>query len=128
MSTKKELHQLYGGRKPKSYLPAHNHIAHVPGTGHGERGFRRFWIPPQWAGRDFVKCPCGWRAPSWDKDAPHYAIRCHVKHWRDLIKKEGSLEAAHKAEIRKIWRGYDPELRRTLRLMAVNQERMERAL
>jgi hypothetical protein len=30
MSKSKELHQLYGGRKPKSYLPAHNHVAHVP--------------------------------------------------------------------------------------------------
>jgi hypothetical protein len=113
MAKRKEPHQLYGGRKPKSYLPAHNHVAHVPGTSHGERGFRRFWIPPEWAGRGFSKCPCGWCAPSWG-DAPHYAIPAHVKYWRDLIKKHGSLEAAQKAESRKIWRHYPPALRQMI--------------
>jgi len=57
---KKELRQLYGGRKPKSYLPAHNHVIHTPGFGHGLNGFRRFWIPPQWIARGWSKCPCGW--------------------------------------------------------------------
>src|SRR5215831_64492 len=47
MTRRKELRQLYGGRKPKSYRPAHNHIIHTPGFGHGLNGFRRFWIPPR---------------------------------------------------------------------------------
>jgi hypothetical protein len=38
----------------------------------------------------FVQCPCGWRAPSWKKGRPHYAIAGHVKYWRRLIKKHGS--------------------------------------
>jgi hypothetical protein len=36
---KKELHQLYGGRKPKSYRPAHNHV--TARTGSGGFGYRR---------------------------------------------------------------------------------------
>jgi len=36
----------YGGPQPKSYLPAHNHVAHVPETKNGVRGFRWFWISP----------------------------------------------------------------------------------
>jgi hypothetical protein len=47
MTKRKEPRQLYGGRVPESYLPAHNHISHTPETHHGERGFRRFWIPPE---------------------------------------------------------------------------------
>src|SRR5262245_40135651 len=89
MTKRKEVGQLYGGRVPKGYLPAHNHVQHTPETHHGERGFRRFWIPPQWAGKGWSKCPCGWgdlpshREPGcfpdilgWfkrDKGAPHYA-------------------------------------------------------
>ena len=38
---------LYGGRKPKSYLLAHNHITHTPDFPLGANGFRGFWIPPQ---------------------------------------------------------------------------------
>jgi hypothetical protein len=72
MANNKELHQLYGGRRPKTYLPAHNHVMHTPTTSHGERGFRRFWIPPQWVGHGWVKCPCGWRASSWGD--VHYAL------------------------------------------------------
>jgi hypothetical protein len=53
------LRQRYGGRKPKSYRLAHNHIMHDDTTPHGERGFRRFWIPPQWIGDGWEKCPCG---------------------------------------------------------------------
>ena len=40
MTKKKELRQLYGGRKPKSYRLAHNHIMHTNATSHGDRGFR----------------------------------------------------------------------------------------
>ena len=42
MTKKKELRQLYLGRKPKSYRLAHNHIMHTNATSHGDRGFRRF--------------------------------------------------------------------------------------
>jgi hypothetical protein len=98
---------LYGGGpKPKSYLPAHNHVAHVIETHHGERGFRRFWIAPALVRRgDFVECPCGWRAPSWKRGRPHYALSIHVRYWRRLIRKHGSLEKAQAAERRKITRG-----------------------
>jgi hypothetical protein len=34
----KELRQLYGGRKPKSYRLAHNHIIHTPDFPHGLNG------------------------------------------------------------------------------------------
>ena len=98
----KKLRHLYGGRRPKTYLPAHNHVAHVPGFSHGTNGFRRFWIPPKWVGRGWSKCPCGWRAYSWGDT--HYAITPHVKHWRDLIQKHGSVEAAQRAEGRRIGR------------------------
>jgi hypothetical protein len=101
---KKELTQYYGGRKPRSYLPAHNHIAHAPWFAHGLNGFRRFWIPPQWvADGSFTKCPCGWNShrPEWKT---HYAVRCHAKHWRDLIKKHGSVKAAQAVEGRRIAR------------------------
>jgi hypothetical protein len=43
-----------GGRKPKSYRLAHNHVSHTDVTRNGEHGFRRFWVPPQdwqWLGR-----------------------------------------------------------------------------
>ena len=46
----KERTQLYGGRRPPDYKPAHNHVLFFEDTGHGERGFRRFWIPPEWIG------------------------------------------------------------------------------
>jgi hypothetical protein len=52
---------LYGGRKPKSYRLAHNHISHATDTRHGHNGFRRFWIPPQWIGHGWTECNCGWR-------------------------------------------------------------------
>jgi len=100
---KKEPSQYYGGRKPKSYLPAHNHVAHVPGFQHGQNGFRRFWIPPEWVGQGWSECPCGWMShrPEWDT---HYAFTEHVKYWRNLIKKHGSLEAAQYAEYKKLKR------------------------
>jgi hypothetical protein len=89
---KKELRQLYGGRRPKSYRLAHNHILHTNGTPHRERGFRRFWIPPQWIGNGWEKCPCGW-----GDGKTHYAVSEHVKGWHKRIKKSGSLEAAYAA-------------------------------
>jgi hypothetical protein len=96
---RREVRQRYPGeRRPKSYLPAHNHVGHVPGFVNGQNGFRYFWIPPQWAGRGWSKCPCGWRARSWGNT--HYARTEHAKHWRELIKKHGSLEAAQLAELR----------------------------
>jgi hypothetical protein len=73
MTKKKELRQLYGGRKPKSYRLAHNHIMHTNATSHGDRGFRRFWIPPQWIGDGWEKCPCGWH-----NGDEHYAVKEHV--------------------------------------------------
>ena len=73
----KKLRQLYGGRRPKTYLPAHNHVAHVPGFGHGTNGFRRFWIPPEWVGRGWAKCPCGWRAYSWG-DTHYHDATCEA--------------------------------------------------
>lgn len=110
--------QLYGGRVPKDYLPAHNHVKHVPNTSHGERGFRRFWIPPQWAGKGWSKCPCEWgsqpstREPEcwpevhgWykrDKGRPHYAWTGHVKVWREAIKKHGGIEGAHRQFIKEL--------------------------
>jgi hypothetical protein len=87
----KELSQKYGGRKPKSYKLAHNHVMHTDVTTHGERGFRRFWIPPQWVGKGWKKCPCGWH----NGDA-HYAAEEHVNHWHKQIKKLGSLEACYR--------------------------------
>jgi hypothetical protein len=91
MSKKKELRQFYGGRKPKSYRLAHNDIWHTDITPHGDRDFRRFWIPPQWIGDSWEKCPCGWHGGD-----IHYAVGEHVKDWRKRIKKAGgSLEAAY---------------------------------
>jgi len=90
----KELRQLYGGRKPKTYRPAHNHVIHTPGFYHGTNGFRRFWIPPQWVGHGWSKCPCGWNShrPEWKV---HFAITEHVQWWKREIKKRGGLGAVH---------------------------------
>jgi hypothetical protein len=102
----KELRQLYGGPKPKSYRPAHNHIIHTPVTGHGVRGFRRFWIPPSWiASGDWVRCPCGWRPDL----GTHYAGAGHVKWWQEQIKKRGSLQAVYKAINRRLKRSGEAE-------------------
>jgi hypothetical protein len=101
MANKKELSQLYGGRKPKSYLPAHNQVIHTLGFAHGLNGFRRFWIPPQWVGHGWAKCPCGWRGhqPEWKT---HYAHSGHVKWWKSEIKKRGSLEAVYRHIIERL--------------------------
>ena len=40
-----------------STATAHNHIMHTDITPHDDRGFRRFWIPPQWIGDGWEKCP-----------------------------------------------------------------------
>ena len=84
----KELRQFYGGRKPKSYLLAHNHITHTPDSPLGANGFRRFWIPPQWIGQGWNACPCGWRSDL----GTHYANSDHVGWWKEEIKK-GALRA-----------------------------------
>jgi len=105
----KELY--YGGRKPKSYLPARNQVLHTPEFAHGTNGSRRFWIPPQWVGRGWSKCPCGWRGndPKWQT---HYAHSAHVKNWKERIKKHGSLEAAHKAVHRELFRHFKLKVER----------------
>jgi hypothetical protein len=98
---KKELRQLYGGRKPNNYLPAHNHVIHTPAFCHGLNGFRRFWIPPQWVGRGWSKCPCGWMShrPEWET---HYAHTDHAKWWRTETKKRGSLDAVYRHIVRQL--------------------------
>jgi hypothetical protein len=97
-----ELRQLYGGRKPKSYPPAHNHIIHTPDFSHGLNGFRRFWIPPQWIGHGWSKCPCGWRPDL----GTHYATTAHVGWSKEEIEKRGSLDAVYRhviERLRKHW-------------------------
>jgi hypothetical protein len=116
MKKPKELSQLYGGKIPPDYLPAHNHITHTPTFSNGANGFRRFWIPPQWLDqkdRAWVKCPCGWRGhdPKW---RVHYACDAHVEWWETEIEKRGSLEAVYqyiREELRKdaVLRGHDPD-------------------
>lgn len=98
---KKELRQLYGGPKPKSYRPAHNHIIHTPAFSHGLNGFRRFWIPPQWVDKGWSECPCGWRSdhPEWKI---HYASSDHVRWWKGEIKKRGSLDAVYRHIMRRL--------------------------
>ena len=92
----KERNQLYGGRRPPDYKPAHNHVLHFEDTGHGERGFRRFWIPPEWIGKDWTECPCGWR-PDLGK---HYALKSFVRHHDTPRKRARERElAAHMGEI-----------------------------
>lgn len=101
--TKMELRQLYGGRKPKSYRPAHNHITHTPDFYHGVNGFRRFWIPPEWVGKGWSKCPCGWmnHRPEWKI---HYARTDHAQWWKEEIKKRGSLESVYRHIVRRLRR------------------------
>src|SRR5262249_61295017 len=53
---------IYGGRRPPDYVLAHNRVAHHDRMPHGMSGFRRFWIPPEWIGKSFAKCKCGWRS------------------------------------------------------------------
>jgi hypothetical protein len=124
VTKRKELRQVYGGPRPKSYLPAHNHVAHDQHTGHGQGGFRRFWIPPSWVReRKFVACPCGWSAPSWDKSKPHYAAPEHVRGWRQRIKKHGSLEEACRAVARETWVHYPPQLKAMLKKLGARNRR-----
>jgi hypothetical protein len=100
--TTKELRQLYGGRKPKTYLPAHNRVIHTPEFRHGDNGFRRFWIPPQWIGHTWTECPCGWRPDL----GTHYAGRGHVGWWKSEIKKRGSLDAVYRYIIKRLGPDY----------------------
>jgi hypothetical protein len=102
----RELKQLYA-RAPEGYLPAHNHVLHVSGMGHGYNGFRRFWIPTSWArSGKWRRCPCGWTdhgKSKWNMPGGrHFAHRDSVKNWEALIEKHGSLEAAHKHVARRI--------------------------
>jgi hypothetical protein len=63
--------QIYGGKRPRTYKLAHNHILHTANMQHGTNGFRRFWIPPEWIGWHWVKCKCGWRPDM----GTHYRVR-----------------------------------------------------
>jgi hypothetical protein len=116
MKKPKELSQLYG-KHPPDYLPAHNHIWHTPTFSHGDNGFRRFWIPPQWVDNGWSVCPCGWRVHGSTRDQwqTHYAWTDHVEWWKSEIEKYGSVEAAHqhiREQLRNeaIESGYDPDL------------------
>ena len=102
---RKELSQYYGGPIPKGYRPAHNHIIHTPEFCHGQNGFRRFWIPPQWVGHGWAECPCGWMShrPEWKT---HYARSDHVGWWKSEIRKRGSLDAVYRHIIRRL-KAYD---------------------
>jgi hypothetical protein len=80
--SKNERSQIYGGRRPKDYLPAHNHVMHTPEFSHGQNGFRRFWIPPDWVeSGEWSECPCGWGGPNWKT---HYAWTEHRLGWSQL--------------------------------------------
>jgi hypothetical protein len=106
LALSKEARQLYGGRKPASYLPAHNHITHTPEFCHGINGFRRFWIPPEWVGKGWSKCTCGWMShrPEW---RTHYAHTDHVEWWQEEIEKRGSLDAVYRHIKRRLLRSGD---------------------
>jgi hypothetical protein len=99
MGRASERKHIYGGPKPVDYVRAHNHVAHVPHFGHGANGFRRFWISPEWIGKGWSKCPCGWGGPKWET---HYAITPHVQGWKKQIKKYGGLEGAYRDVIRRL--------------------------
>jgi hypothetical protein len=84
---------IYGGKRPKSYRLAHNHIIHTPEFGHGQNGFRRFWIPPQLISEGkWKECPCGWHSHL----GTHFALADHVQWWKAEIKKRGGLEAVYR--------------------------------
>jgi len=97
-----EPKQIYGGRRPKGYQPAHNHVMHTPAFENGMNGFRQFWIPPQSIkSGEWKECPCGWRGddPAW---CPHYARAEHVSWWKEEIAKHGSVEAVYRAIMRRL--------------------------
>jgi hypothetical protein len=52
----------YGTLPPEGYLLAHNFVKIIAtDQAHGEHGFRRFWIPPEWVEQgEWVECDCGW--------------------------------------------------------------------
>jgi hypothetical protein len=51
-------------KKPKDYLPAHNHILHTPKFTNGMNGFRCFWIPPNGSARVGPNAPADGRTVS----------------------------------------------------------------
>jgi hypothetical protein len=92
-----ERKQLYGGRIPAEYLPAHNHVMHTAKFPHGLNGFRRFWVPPEYVeAGGWTICPCGWRSHERRWAEPHYAFATHVEWWENAIKEHGSLEAVYR--------------------------------
>jgi hypothetical protein len=94
MAKSKERKQIYGGRRPKDYVQAHNHVMHTALFTHGTNGFRRFWIPPEWVkSGEWAECPCGWGGPKWKL---HYAWKEHSRIWKRQIKEHGSLEGAYR--------------------------------
>jgi hypothetical protein len=104
MNDRQKSKIVYGGRIPGDYLPAHNHVIHTPQFVHGDNGFRRFWIPPEFveSGR-FAKCPCGWRGGrKWSEPGEHYAACGHVEWWGEEIEKRGSLKAVYQSIERRL--------------------------
>ena len=81
----KDRKQLYGGRSPKDYLPAHNHVTH--------NGFRRFWIPPEWVESGaWAECPCGCQlGRKWSEPKRHYAWSERTKAQVKRLAKERSV-------------------------------------
>jgi hypothetical protein len=90
MTKRAKKAQIYDANAPEGYLLAHNWVDHTPDTRHGTDGFRRFWIPPQWVGDSYQKCPCGWHNAD-----PHYADKTHVVWWHEQIEKLGTLQAVY---------------------------------
>jgi hypothetical protein len=89
----------YDDQIPEDYLPAHNHVIHTPDFPHGLNGFRRFWIPPEWArSRKWSKCPCGWKdgGKKWNEKETHYALTEHAEWWKEEVAKRGSLKAVYR--------------------------------
>src|SRR5262249_3827614 len=87
----KKLRQVYGDRRPKGYLLAHNTVLAPELTPHKRGfGFRMFWIPPEWVGHEWSECPCGCL------EGTHYARNEHVEFWKAEIEKRGSLTAVHR--------------------------------
>src|SRR5262245_46146586 len=74
-----------------------------PSFGTAQMDFRRFWIPPEWIGRGWSRCPCGWMGhrPGWKT---HYAQSDHVKWWKSEMKKRVSLNAVYRHIIERLGR------------------------
>lgn len=65
---------IYGGKRPKGYVLAHNDVLHAKNTVHGQRGFRRFWLAPDQEG--WSVCLCGWRGKHYSKVPEIPAYEC----------------------------------------------------